>query len=127
MRYLADTHLLLWAGNAPEKLSKTAREIFKESDNELFFSTVSIWETAIKFGRGRDYFTVPPVTLRRGLLTTGFQEISITSEHAMAVLGLPPHHGDPFDRMLVAQAMTEGLTLLTSDKSLANYPGTMRL
>jgi len=127
MRYLADTHLLLWAGNAPERLSKIAREIFKDSDNELFFSTVSIWETAIKFSRGRDYFTVPPATLRRGLLTTGFQEITITSEHAMAVPGLALHHGDPFDRMLVAQAMIEGLTLLTSDKTLAKYPGTMRI
>jgi PIN domain nuclease of toxin-antitoxin system len=127
MKYLADTHLLLWAGNAPEKLSKAAREIFKDTDNDLFFSTVSIWETAIKYGRGRDYFTVPPATLRRGLLTTGFQELTITSEHAIAVSGLPSHHGDPFDRLLVAQAMIEGLTLLTVDKTLAKYPGTLRV
>ena len=127
MRYLADTHLLLWAALSPEKLSKVARNLFKDPANELYFSTASIWEVAIKFGRNRPDFTLPPATLRRGLLAQGYREISITSEHVLALVGLPPHHNDPFDRLLVAQAAIEGITLLTADKTLARYPGTRQV
>jgi PIN domain nuclease of toxin-antitoxin system len=127
MRYLADTHLLLWAGLHPSKLSKAATKILENSEHEILFSTVSVWEVAIKHSLNRESFMMPPESFRRGLLARGCIELSITSEHAMAVASLPAHHADPFDRMLVAQAILERVTLLTSDKKLALYPRTERV
>lgn len=94
--------------------------------NELLFSAASLWEGAIKSTPGRDDFRVEPLVLRRGLLDNGFVELAITSAHAVSIDALPPLHEDPFDRLLVAQALTEGITLLTSDKHLARYPGPVR-
>lgn len=125
MRYLADTHLLLWAALSPAKLNKTAKALFRDSGNDILFSTASVWETAVKFARGKKDFTIPPAVLRNGLLTMGYKELLITSEHVIAVAALPTQHGDPFDRLLVAQAMTEGMTLLTADKLLSSYPNTL--
>jgi len=124
MRYLADTQLLIWATISPEKLSKAARTLLQDSDNEILFSAASIFEVAVKYSRGKNDFTLPPETLRRGLTDLGWKELLITSEHAIAITGLPQHHGDPFDRLLVAQAKTDGLLLITSDKILSKYPGT---
>jgi PIN domain nuclease of toxin-antitoxin system len=90
------------------------------------FSAASLWEVAIKRGLGRSDFRVDPRLLRRGLLDNGYSELPITSEHAVAVDGLPPIHKDPFDRMLVAQAMVEGVALLTADPLVAQYPGPVR-
>jgi PIN domain nuclease of toxin-antitoxin system len=90
------------------------------------FSSASLWEVAIKRGLGRDDFRVDPRLLRRGLLDNGYSELPITSEHAVAVDGLPPFHKDPFDRMLVAQATVEGIALLTADPWVAQYPGPVR-
>ncbi len=92
-------------------------------DHDLLFSAASLWEVTIKRGLGRDDFRVDPRLLRRGLLDNGYGELAITSEHAIAVDLLPPIHKDPFDRMLLAQAMVEGIALLTSDPLLARYPG----
>jgi PIN domain nuclease of toxin-antitoxin system len=127
MRYLADTQLLIWLAISPSRLSKTAKTLLADVQNEVFFSTASIWETSIKFERGKSDFTLPPMTLRTGLLTIGYLELAITSGHTIAVAGLPKHHKDPFDRLLVAQAMTEGIGLLTVDKVLALYPNTIRV
>lgn len=95
--------------------------------NELIFSAASLWEVAIKHQLGRDDFRVDPRLLRRGLLDNGYTELSVTSEHAVAVDGLPPIHRDPFDRLLVAQAMVEAVVLLTNDPVVARYPGPVRL
>ena len=92
-------------------------------DHDLLFSAASLWEVTIKRGLGRDDFRVDPRLLRRGLLDNGYGELAITSEHAIAVDLLPPIHKDPYDRMLLAQAMVEGIALLTSDPLLARYPG----
>ena len=92
-------------------------------DHDLLFSAASLWEVSIKPGLGRDDFRVDPRLLRRGLLDNGYGELAITSAHAIAVDLLPPIHKDPFDRMLLAQAMVEGIALLTSDPLLARYPG----
>ena len=92
-------------------------------DHDLLFSAASLWEVIIKRGLGRDDFRVDPRLLRRGLLDNGYGELAITSEHAIAVDLLPPIHKDPYDRMLLAQAMVEGIALLTSDPLLARYPG----
>lgn len=126
MKLLLDTHLLLWAAGAPERLSDTARTLLTEPTNELFFSAASLWEVAIKRGLGRSDFQVDPRVLRRNLLDNGYQELPVASEHAVSIANLPPLHKDPFDRLLVAQAMVEGITLLTSDAQLAQYPGPVR-
>jgi PIN domain nuclease of toxin-antitoxin system len=92
-------------------------------NNELLFSPASLWEVAIKRGLGRNDFQIDPRLLRRGLLNNGYSELSIASEHAVAVDGMPLLHKDPFDRMLIAQATIEGITLLTVDPLVAQYPG----
>ena len=127
MKLLLDTHLLLWAAGHAERLSNAAIELIEAPDNDLWFSVASLWELVIKRGLGRKDFRVDPRLLRRGLLENGYSELPIASEHAIAVEALPMIHRDPFDRMLIAQAMHEGLTLLTSDRSVAQYPGSIRM
>ncbi|MFC5475739.1 type II toxin-antitoxin system VapC family toxin [Paraherbaspirillum soli] len=126
MKLLLDTHLLLWAAGEPNRLSADARTLIQAPDNELFFSAVSLWEIAIKRGLGRDDFQVDTRLLRRGLLDNGYSELPMGSEHAVAIEGLPSIHKDPFDRMLVAQAIVEGITLLTADALVAQYAGPVR-
>ena len=123
MRFLLDTQLLLWATDQPDRLSQKARDLLEPPGNELIFSPASLWEIAIKTGIGRPDFQVDAWVLRRGLIDNGYLELPITGEHAVAVGNLPPIHKDPFDRILVAQAMVEGITLLTADARLAEYPG----
>lgn len=126
MKYLLDTHLLLWAAAEPGRLAKKTRALLEDPDNVLMFSAASLWEVAIKAGLGRPDFTVEPAVLRRGLLDNGYVELPVDSEHAVATGTLPPIHRDPFDRLLVAQAQVEGITLLTSDPVVAQYPGPIR-
>ncbi|HSU98183.1 MAG TPA: type II toxin-antitoxin system VapC family toxin, partial [Gemmatimonadaceae bacterium] len=110
MKLLLDTELLLWAAGEPKRLSRTATRLLQSPENELLFSAASLWEIAIKRGLGRDDFRVEPRVLRRGLLDNGYTELPITSQHAVSIDTLPPLHKDPFDRLLVAQALTEGIT-----------------
>lgn len=126
MKLLLDSHLLLWAAGAPERLSDPARALFEDPDNELMFSAASLWEIAIKRGLGRVDFQVDARVLRRGLLDNGYCELPVTSEHAVAIDALPPIHKDPFDRILVAQALVEGITLVTGDDLVAQYAGPIR-
>ncbi|MBI0111266.1 type II toxin-antitoxin system VapC family toxin [Lactobacillus sp. W8093] len=123
MRLLLDTYLLLWAAGEPDKLSARARTLMEDPDNVLVFSAASLWEITIKTGLGRADFQVDPHLLRRGLIENGYEELPITSQHALAVGHLPDVHRDPFDRILVAQAMVEGLLLLTRDPLVKAYPG----
>lgn len=127
MKFLLDTHLLLWAAGQPESLSRTARLLMENAENDLLFSAASLWEVAIKHGLGRQDFRVDPRLLRRGLIDNGYGELAISSEHAVAVDSLPLIHKDPFDRILVAQATIEGIVLLTADPVVAQYPGPVRL
>jgi len=126
MKLLLDTHLLLWAAGSPDLLPATARPLLEDAQNELLFSAASLWEIAIKSGLGRSDFKVDARVLRRGLLDNGYQELFITSEHAVFIDSLLPLHKDPFDRILVAQASVEGITLLTTDSLVAQYPGPVR-
>jgi PIN domain nuclease of toxin-antitoxin system len=126
VKLLLDTHLLLWAAGTPDRLPAVARDLIEDPGNILIFSVASLWEIAIKRGLGRDDFRVDPRLLRRGLIDNGYAELAITSEHVVAVESLPPLHRDLFDRLLIAQATAEGVTLLTSDKALAAYPGPIR-
>lgn len=126
MKLLLDTHLLLWAAGAPDRLSAKARRLLSSTDNEPIFSAASLWEVAIKntFNRGEPI--VDAALLRRNLLDNGYIELPVRSEHAIATASLPPIHKDPFDRILIAQATTEGITLLTTDSRVAAYPGPIR-
>jgi len=126
MTLLLDTQVLLWAVNDPDRLTAAARTLLMNEDNDLLFSAASLWEIAIKNTLGRKDFSVEPRVLRRALLDNGYAELPITSEHAMNVDTLPRLHKDPFDRILVAQAMTEGVTLLTSDVHVARYGSPVR-
>ena len=121
MKLLLDTHMLLWA--AAGILPKDAEKMVIDGDNMLFFSPASIWEIGIKKSLGRNDFKVDPEVLRRGLLDNQYREIPITSLHALAANELPQLHKDPFDRMLLAQAKAEGISLLTSDSIFREYPG----
>ncbi len=126
MKLLLDTHLLLWAAGQPDQLSTSARLLLDDPQNELMFSSASLWEVAIKRSLGRSDFRVDPRLLRRGLLDNGYAELPITSEHAVSIDGLPPIHKDPFDRILVAQSIVEGIMLLTADPLVAQYLGPIR-
>ena len=126
MKLLLDTHLLLWAAGDPGRLSSKTQDLINKSATELMFSTASIWEVVIKNALGRSDFCVEPQQLRNGLIQNGYHELAIRSEHALAVGLLPPIHKDPFDRILIAQAQVENVTLLTTDDQVARYPGPIR-
>ena len=127
MKLLLDTHLLLWMALTPERISPDAQALLSADDTVLVFSAASLWEIAIKQGLGRADFQINARVFRRGLLDNGYSELPIRSDHAVAIDCLPPIHKDPFDRLLVAQATVEGLTLLTSDPLVGQYPGPIRL
>ena len=122
MKFLLDTHVLLWAAGEPGRLMPETRDLLRDPATELTFSTASIWEVVIKNALGRSDFRVDPRLLRDGLIQNGYSELAIRSEHALAVGLLPPIHNDPFDRILMAQAHVENITLLTTDRKLARYP-----
>jgi PIN domain nuclease of toxin-antitoxin system len=126
VKLLLDTHLLLWAAVEPQRLTKPARALLENPDNELLFSAISLWEVAIKNSLGRPDFHLDARLLRRGLLDNGYTELPVTSEHTVATNDLPQIHKDPFDRLLVAQAIVEGILLLTVDPLVAKYPGPIR-
>jgi len=126
MRVLLDTHLLLWAAAQPEQLSPAARALLEDEDNALVFSAASLWEITIKSDLGRSDFRVDPRLFRRALVDNGYLELPITNQHVLALKGLPGHHKDPFDRMLVAQSIAEGIVLATTDPLVAQYAGPIK-
>lgn len=121
MNLLLDTHLLLWAAAHDRMMSARADALIRDEAHTLWFSAASIWEIAIKRALGRADFTADPDTMRAGLLANGYNELPVDGRHAAAVLRLPRHHADPFDRILVAQAEIEGLKLVTADAAVAAY------
>lgn len=127
MRILLDTHVLLWSFYTPERLSLSAQEQIQDADNVILFSAASIWEIAIKAALRRQDFQIEPNRLLDLMGAAGFIEAPVTSRVAIAVRDLPQHHGDPFDRLLVAQAMAEPAILLTADSKLQAYSDLVRL
>ncbi|GDX78353.1 twitching motility protein PilT [Deltaproteobacteria bacterium] len=121
MKALLDTHILLWAAEDSDRLPPAARALVADPLNELWFSAASIWEVQVKTALGRPDFQVDALQLRRRLLAGGARELPINGGHAADLVHLPPIHKDPFDRMLVAQARGEGLTLVTHDEAVAAY------
>ena len=126
MKLLLDTHILLWAAGQPDKLSPSAREMLLDSRNTLFFSSASIWEIIIKRDIERDDFKVDPYRLRRMLVMNHYIELVITSEHVLRIDTLPLLHKDPFDRILIAQARSEGMLLVTIDAAIIKYKESIR-
>ena len=126
MRLLLDTHLLLWAARPSPQLSSRARRLINDPDNELVVSAASLWEIAIKSALRRPNFRLDAPLFRRNLLNNGYDEMAVTGEQAVAVANLPLLHRDPFDRILVAQSIVEGITLPTSDPRVAQYPAPVR-
>lgn len=125
MRLLLDTQLLIWAITGSDR-GKGAQALIDDAENDILFSVSSLWEVAIKRALDRPGFRFNPGWLRQRLLQAGYEELPILALHALAIATLPPIHRDPFDRILIAQARTEGLTLLTTDGKIAGYPGDIR-
>jgi len=126
MRYLLDTHFLLWIPIDSRRINAKARAILSNLDNQFLFSVSSIWEIAIKCGANRRGFLYNPRELRKQLIENGYEELPVLGEHVVAIDLLPPIHRDPFDRILIAQAMIEKVTFLTADAVIAKYPGPIR-
>jgi PIN domain nuclease of toxin-antitoxin system len=127
LKLLLDTHLLLWAAMGSGCIPARTHKLIADPVNELLFSAASLWEVAIKSALRRPDFQVDVHLLRRGLLDNGYLELPVLSEHAAALDALPSIHKDPFDRMLIAQAIVEGVILLTDDAVVARYPAPVRL
>ena len=123
MRLLLDTHILLWAALKKARVPAGAAKMIDDIQNEVMFSSASIWEIAIKRRLDRNSPMVDARDFRQGLLANGYRELPIDGLHSAQVQNLPNLHRDPFDRILVAQALVEGLLLLTSDRMVSRYPG----
>ena len=121
MKFLVDTHLLIWAATDPDKLSATAKSYIAEESNQLFFSSTSIWETSIKAGLGKSNFTLHPSLFCKSLLKNHYIEIKVSSLYTLGVYGLPQIHRDPFDLLMIATVRWENMTLLTNDSRLSSY------
>lgn len=121
MRLLLDTHILLWALAEPERLDADTRAVLEDAGNDVLFSAASLWEIAIKAGLGRPDFTVEPDVVLRAARETGFTELPVHAEATAVVARLPAYHRDPFDRLLIAQAMAEAVPLETADPLLPPY------
>ena len=126
MRVLLDTHILLWALAEPRRLDRGTRATIESGDTEVLFSAASIWEIAIKSGLGRSDFAFDAAEIARAALETGFTEAAVRANAAALVAQLPSLHRDPFDRILVAQAIAEPATLYTADRQLVPYSDLVR-
>ena len=119
MRLLADSCVLVWWLSRPDELRPAARAALEDPENEVWFSAASVWELGLKIAKGKLKMPVPFV---HHLTAEGFQSLPVTVEHAEQSLVLPPHHADPFDRMLIAQAVREQLIFVTRDEIIPKYP-----
>lgn len=128
MRFLLDTHVWLWTLTAPERLDRDTRRLLEDPANQLLLSAASCWEIAIKYRLGKLALPESPARfIPPRLVRDGITELPIQHHHALAVADLPEHHNDPFDRLLVAQALIERLTLVSADRTLAPYRVDLRL
>jgi PIN domain nuclease of toxin-antitoxin system len=121
MNLSLDTQVLLWSLSSPERLSEAARNAIEDPSNLVFVSAAATWEIEIKSALGK--LSAPPDLVRQ-LAVASFQELPITIAHTIAVKQLPNLHRDPFDRIMLAQARTAGLTFVTADPEVLQYPGT---
>ena len=123
MRLLLDTHVFLWLQTDPERLRASTRTLLAATENEVYLSVASVWEMAIKLSLGKLTLAISLDTLiEEGAVNNGFSLVDVRREHAVAVTHLPFHHRDPFDRLLVTQAMTDKMTIVSNDAELDAYP-----
>jgi len=118
VRLLIDSHVIIWWLLFPDRLSSSTIDLLKNPEHDLFLSSATVWELGIKIAKGHLHI---PADYPERLLMDGFTELTVQIIHAQKAATLPFHHSDPFDRMLIAQALTEGLTLLTSDRTVTRY------
>lgn len=126
MRFLIDTHLVLWIPAGDSRVSRRTLALLEDDENDFLFSTASLWEIGIKRSLGKPEFQTDPRGIRSRLLNAGYEELPVLGNHAVSVDALPFLHKDPFDRLLIAQAMVEGIVLLTADSKIGRYPGPIR-
>ncbi len=125
MNFLLDTHVALWAIADSPKLSKKARDMIESPRSSIWISAASVWEISIKHSLGRGDIPVSGQDALRYFRASGYRFLPVDPEHAAAVEDLPTHHHDPFDRILIAQALTEPMRLLTHDSMMARYSDTV--
>jgi PIN domain nuclease of toxin-antitoxin system len=126
MKYLLDTVVWLWSLNSPERISDEGRRVLERGEEEIYLSAVTPWEISIKMRLGRLDFPGPPAQLvPRFMAKQSLRPLSVNHRHAAKVYDLPAHHADPFDRMLIAQALIEDLVILTSDRVFRKYPANL--
>lgn len=122
MKYLLDTGVWLWFLREPERVSREARDVMEDFSQKIFLSAASAWEIAIKAASGKLTLPEPPALfVPRRMAEQGLRELPVSQVHALAVFALPPHHRDPFDRLLIAQASLEGMILITADRMFERY------
>jgi PIN domain nuclease of toxin-antitoxin system len=123
VRILLDTQIAIWALTDPKRLSRRAKSLIADEENDVFVSAASVWEIAIKFALAKRTGAPPfsGVVALDAFVAAGYRMLDVTPRHAAELDGLPPLHADPFDRMLVAQALNEPMRLLTADAALAGY------
>ena len=126
MRLLLDTQIVIWAATDDPRLGVAGRALIGDASNQIIVSVISLWEVAIKFALGRADFKHSAADLRSGMLQAGWEELALAGEHALAVSDLPDIHNDPFDRILLAQARYENMTLLSADRTLWKYGDPVR-
>jgi PIN domain nuclease of toxin-antitoxin system len=126
MKFLLDTHFILWLPIGGRGISRTARALVNNSANDFLFSAASLWEIALKRARYGRKFAFDPREIRRQMIENGYEELPVLGSHAVAMDAVAPTHRNPFDRLLIAQAVVEGITLLTVDSTIARHPGPIR-
>lgn len=127
MVLLLDTHVLLWTLAAPERLPQDVVAQIESPETTVYFSVASVWEIAIKTARGKIDFQYTPEDIAQAARDTGFVELPVSAAHGAKVAHLPPHHRDPFDRLLIAQVLLMPAQLLTADSALVPYSELVRL
>jgi PIN domain nuclease of toxin-antitoxin system len=126
MTFLLDTHFVMWIPIEDRRIGRAALRILNDPGNTFVFSAVNLWEIAIKRALKGAAFAYDPRAIRKHMLANGYVELPIEGSHAVAVDALPLIHNDPFDRLLIAQAVVEGITFLTRDRTIGRYPGPIR-
>ena len=123
MKYLLDTSVWLWSLTASERIRPEARELLVRGREEIYLSAASSWEISIKSALGKLWLPEPVASyVPKRMAAQGIRPLAITHSHALAVSKLPAYHNDPFDRLLIAQAQVEGMTIQTADRAFRPYP-----
>ena len=121
MKYLLDTHIILWAATDVKRLSRKAKTILEDMANVLYFSPISFWEISVKHAKHPDQMAITSEQARELAVKMGFIELPVRSRHGVDIANLPDIHNDPFDRMLITQARSDGLKLVSHDHKVAAY------